>query len=510
MVPNDSGEKVCKDTDTEEGENMRIQKREHSKRVYRGIAKGIFTAACMAVMVWCMPIVSLADATGKVIPNSVNIRKTPDVNSDVVGSSTIGKEVTIKGKVNASGTTWYQVYIDANTLGYIRSDMLEPEAEAEIPVVTVSTESSSSSTDAPAAQPQETASSSQDTQPESSGAPQADNTPGGAQVAADESVDLQYAKLKVNSRVRPDPSTKNNPVGSLTEGAQVVVSGKSAGSDGKDWYYVTYTSSNGSEKTGFVRSDLLEMGEMLQVEQEPPQEEVPVEEPEPEPVVNNDYMLRVEQTENGPVWYLDDNIMGQPHELASLLKSAYSQSEDEEEATAAVVKQRIVIVVLVILLVALIVAVVILAFKLRDAYYEDYEDDDDDEEEEEEERPRRRIRSEEPEEERTVRRRETQEAGERRRSSDRGERGERNDRGGRSERNDRAGRSERNDRGGRGERNDRGERSERRVSRERAYEDNPAQDRAAKTGAKRKSKNFLLDDDEFEFEFLNMDDKDLK
>ena len=428
MVPNDSGEKVCKDTDSEEGENMRIQKREHSKRVYRGIAKGIFTAACMAVMVWCMPIVSLADATGKVIPNSVNIRKTPDVNSDVVGSSTIGKEVTIKGKVNASGTTWYQVYIDANTLGYIRSDMLEPEAEAEIPVVTVSTESSSSSTDAPAAQPQETDSSSQDTQPESSGASQADNTPGGAQVAADESVDLQYAKLKVNSRVRPDPSTKNNPVGSLTEGAQVVVSGKSVGSDGKDWYYVTYTSSNGSEKTGFVRSDLLEMGEMLQVEQEPPQEEVPVEEPEPEPVVNNDYMLRVEQTENGPVWYLDDNIMGQPHELASLLKSAYSQSEDEEEATAAVVKQRIVIVVLVILLVALIVTVVILAFKLRDAYYEDYEDDDEDEEEEEEERPRRRIRSEEPEEERTVRRRETQEAGDRRRRSARGERGERNDR----------------------------------------------------------------------------------
>ena len=82
---------------------MRIQKREQSKRAQRGIAKGILTAACMAVMVWCMPIVSLADATGKVIPNSVNIRKTPDVNSEVVGSSTIGKEVTIKGKVNEIG-----------------------------------------------------------------------------------------------------------------------------------------------------------------------------------------------------------------------------------------------------------------------------------------------------------------------------------------------------------------------------------------------------------------------
>ncbi len=30
-----------------------------------------------------------------------------------------------------------------------------------------------------------------------------------------------------------------------------------------------------------------------------------------------------------------------------------------------------------------------------------------------------------------------------------------------------------------------------------------------RAAANRKSKNFLLDDDEFEFEFLNMDDKDL-
>lgn len=490
---------------------MRIRKREYGKSVLRGIAKGIITAACMAVMVWCMPVVSQAEATGKVVPNSVNIRKTPDVNSEVVGSSTIGKEVTIKGKVTASGTTWYQVYIDANTLGYIRSDMLEPEAEAEIPVVTVATESSSS--DAPEAEKPESDSASQgtDSSPQEttsgdSGAAQNDSAPGGAQVAADESVDLQYAKLKVNSRVRPDPSTKGTPVGSLTEGTQVVVSGKSVGSDGKDWYYVTYTSSNGSEKTGFIRSDLLEMGEMLQVEEEPPQEEVPVEEPEPEPVVNNDYVLRLEQTENGPVWYLDDNTRPEPEtlELLPLLESAYSQSQDEEEAAAAVVKQRIVIVVLVILLVALIVTVVILAFKLRDAYYEDYEDEDeeDDDEEEEEERPaRRRVRSEEPEEERPARRRETQESGERRRSAERN---------GRSDREERSARGDRNERSGRSDRNERGERNERRASRERPYEGDSAQSRPAKTGAKRKSKNFLLDDDEFEFEFLNMDDKDLK
>ncbi len=36
-----------------------------------------------------------------------------------------------------------------------------------------------------------------------------------------------------------------------------------------------------------------------------------------------------------------------------------------------------------------------------------------------------------------------------------------------------------------------------------------AERRPVKKAAPRKAQNFLLDDDEFEFEFLNMDDKDL-
>ncbi len=434
---------------------MRIQKREHNKKALGRIAKGMLTAAGMAVMLWCMPIISLADATGKVIPNSVNIRKSPDVNSEVVGSSTGGKTVSIKGKVSASGTTWYQVYVQGAEMGYIRADMIETEAGADIPTVSAESSSSDASSE----------------QASSDGGGQADTSSGGAATGADESVDLQYAKIKVNCKVRPDPSTKNNAVGSLTEGAQVVVSGKSAGSDGKTWYYVTYTSDSGSEKTGFVREDLLEMGDLLPVDEEPPQEEAPQEPQEPEPVVNNDYELRVEQTENGPVWYLDDHIHGDAREVTALLEAADSQNQNEEEAAGAVVKQRIVIVILAVLLVALIVAVVIMAFKLRDAYYEEYEDDDEDEDEEEdeeEERPvRRRMRSEEAEEDRPVRRREAPETDVRRRNS------------------------------------------ERRTPGERSYEADQMLDRGVKAPSKRKAKNFLLDDDEFEFEFLNMEDKDL-
>ncbi len=88
---------------------MRIQKNEQirwgSMRAARMAA--VFGAAFL--LAWCNPIVSRAEATGTVIPKSVNIRKQPDQGSEVIGSSTSGKEISIRGQVDASGITWYQV-----------------------------------------------------------------------------------------------------------------------------------------------------------------------------------------------------------------------------------------------------------------------------------------------------------------------------------------------------------------------------------------------------------------
>ena len=168
---------------------------------------------------------------------------------------------------------------------------------------------------------------------------------------AQEAMDLQYASTKVQAKVRPDPSTSNNPVDSLTPGTQVVVSGKSEGSDSKTWYYVTFTASNGSEKTGYIRSDLLELGEMLPMEEEP--EEAPEEAPEEEPAAapRNDYELKIETTSDGEeAWYIYDNVTGQKQKLVPLLESSYSQTLDDGEDTKSIVKQRIVIVVLAVLL----------------------------------------------------------------------------------------------------------------------------------------------------------------
>lgn len=437
---------------------MKIRKSERIRGIHVCRAVAIFGAAVL--LAWCNPMVSLAEATGTVLPNSVNIRKQPDQGSAVIGSSTVGKEISIRGKVDVSGITWYQVYVDANTMGYVRADMIEKKGDGDIPTVSVSAESqeaqASESVDAGGQEPAA--------------------SEGGAQVEAQEAMDLQYGSTKVQAKVRPDPSTSKNPVDSLAPGTQVVVSGKSEGSDSKTWYFVTFTASNGSERTGYIRSDLLELGEMLPVEEEPAEE--PAEEPEePAAAPRNDYELKIETTSDGEeAWYIYDNVTGQKQKLVPLLESSYSQSLDDGDETKSIVKQRIVIVVLAVLLAILAVVVVIMAFKLRDAYYEDYEDDEEDEEEDEtpNERPAARR------------------AAERERGSDRRAPAEE------------VRRPRRREEAGAGA--DRQERRQREVT----YREEPDTEAAVRPARTRKAKNFLLDDDEFEFEFLNMDDKDLK
>lgn len=446
---------------------MKIQKNERARGGLRHTWKTVAVFGTAAFLAWCNPIVSLAEATGTVLPNSVNIRKQPDQESEVIGSSTVGKEISIRGKVDASGITWYQVYVDANTMGYVRADMIEKKGDGDIPTVSVAAESQT------AQAPEDGEADAQ----ESSDAGSAGGSEGGAQVEAQETMDLQYASTKVQAKVRPDPSTSNNPVDSLAPDTQVVVSGKSEGSDSKTWYFVTFTGANGSERTGFIRSDLLELGEMLPVEEEP--EEEPVEEPEePAAAPRNDYELKIETDSEGvEQWYIYDNITGQKQKLVPLLESSYSQSLDDKDDTDSIVKQRIVIVVLAVLLAVLVIVTVIMAFKLRDAYYEDYEDEDEEDEE--------------PSNERTPVKR----TAERERESGRRTSLEEERRSRRREEENGAG-AERQERG--------------RREREVTYRDEPDTEEAVRPARARKAKNFLLDDDEFEFEFLNMDDKDLK
>ena len=471
-----------------------IRKNKDTAPAKRRFLTGLAMALSITSMLWCESFVSRADATGKVTVGSAKIRQSTDTASEVIGSTSQGKTVTIKSQVtDAAGVAWYEVYIDSNKTGYIRADLVESNNDGDIPQSTASAPETTSDNASDNGQSDATLT---DGGTESSGGGT------GAEAAAETAMDAQYAALTVNSNVRTKPSKDSAAVTKLNEGTQVIVSGQSNGNDGKTWYFVTFTGADGAEKTGFIRSDLLTLGEMLPPPAEPETPAEPEAPVEPVTPVNNDYELVYKDAEGE--WYLLDNTAGgefsYEHKLSQLLDAVNNQSEEASEDAKTLVKQRIVIVVLVVLAVALIIAVIIMAVKLRDAYYEDYEDDEDDEEEEEEAPVRRRRRAEEEEETPARRRRRPEEEEEapvrrRRRPEEEEETPVRRRR-----------RPEEEETPARRRRRPEEEETPARRRRRAEEEEEKAQAGAA-AAAKRKSKNFLLDDDEFEFEFLNMDEK---
>ena len=435
----------------------------------RKAGKGAIAAIVFAGCFWISGIVGLADSTGKVAVESAKVRKEASTASEVVGSAAKDATITILEEVtDSAGTAWYKVKVDGDTTGYVRADLVNKDGDGGD-----ASQSAAATTDTGAA--------------------------GGATTAAETAMDAQYASVSVQAaKVRTAPSTNDSVVESVAQNTQMIVSGQSAGSDGKTWYYVTFTGSNGAEKTGFVRSDLVTLGEMVPVEEpveeETPQEETPQEPQEPE---NNDYEVVYTTDEEGNYfWYLYDNVEGTRQKLEEVLAAAHAQSQNEKTNAQTVVKQRVVIIVLAVVVTLLMVAVAVLIIKLRNSYYyEEYEDEEDAEGAEEEpeiyepepKRPARARKAveelEEEEEEPDVRTRKPERRPERK-----------------SVRTEEPAEERRSEREGR--------RPRRAEMPEVSYqEEEPA---AKPTPAPRKkAKNFLLDDDDFEFEFLNMDDKDL-
>lgn len=436
---------------------MRIINSKEHKRT--GEIRFLHTTAAIlmaaALSLGC-PFTSLADSAGTVTVESAKIRKNTDTASDVVGSIARGAQVSIKDEINdASGTLWYQVYVDADTTGYVRADLIQKESGGEDSMTLAAAD----------------------------GAPDNDSQADTAQVdgeqtagtgnQAENTMDAQYAKVSVEAaKIRSGPSTNDAVVERLVKDTQVVVSGQSTGSsDGKVWYFITFTGTDGAEKTGYVRSDLVTLGDMVPVPEEQPEPEAPAE-PEPQETVSQDYEVLFRDGE----WYLIDHIGGFEHKLQPLLDAAQQQDETMGEDAKKLVRQRIAIVVLGVLAAVLLIVVIIMAIKLRDVYYEEYEDDEEDEEEDDD------TEDDDEEEEVPVRRR--------RRADE--EDNVRND-----------------ERPARRPVRDMESQPSRRTPRETDSRREQAADPRERAAAKRKSKNFLLDDDEFEFEFLNMDDKDL-
>ena len=184
---------------------------------------GKMIAMCAATMLLALTLglgteqfllVSHAQSQGKVIATSANIRKEPSSTSKAVGSAFKDSVVTINHQTTASdGTIWYQVFVDADTLGYIRSDLVQITDGTTPPTKTSDTPATPTTEPSP-----ETPASVEEVNPVS------------ASVTGSQKV-----------RVRSNASTTSQIVTAVEKGMVITVTGKANGTDGKVWAYIDIT-----------------------------------------------------------------------------------------------------------------------------------------------------------------------------------------------------------------------------------------------------------------------------
>ena len=292
-----------------------------------------------------LAIVSHAESAAKVTASSAKIRKSADSSSEVIGSATKDKTISIKSQTKgADGYTWYEVYVDANTLGYIRSDLVNITDGSTPPSSSGTTTTTTTTTATPA--------------------PVVNETP--VEVTAVEPLSATVTGGQ-SVRVRSNASTTSQIVTTAENGMALTVTGQATGTDGKTWYQISFIS-NSVEVTGFIRSDYVALSGELQspVEEQPVEEQPTDEQPaEDTQTTSKDWDTQMQ----GDAWYLLDMAGQKQYKIDDLFNSLNQITEinaQYETNQKKISSQKAVIIILVILLVAAVAAVTLLIFKIKD------------------------------------------------------------------------------------------------------------------------------------------------
>ena len=292
-----------------------------------------------------LAIVSHAESAAKVTASSAKIRKTADSSSEVIGSAAKDKTISIKSQTKgADGYNWYEVYVDANTLGYIRSDLVNITDGSTPPSSSGTTTTTTTTTATPA--------------------PVVNETP--VEVTAVEPLSATVTGGQ-SVRVRSNASTTSQIVTTAENGMALTVTGQATGTDGKTWYQISFIS-NSVEVTGFIRSDYVALSGELQspVEEQPVEEQPTDEQPaEDTQTTSKDWDTQMQ----GDAWYLLDMAGQKQYKIDDLFNSLNQITEinaQYETNQKKISSQKAVIIILVILLVAAVAAVTLLIFKIKD------------------------------------------------------------------------------------------------------------------------------------------------
>lgn len=363
----------------------------------------------LAIVLFCLVLgfstksYAYPETPGTVLAESANIRSSADTSSKVLASVKKNMTVSICDEVTgADGKVWYQVFVNADTKGFIRSDLVAKSGSSDTASTTTTTSTSNEDTSETSVTP----------------------------------VDAKAAFVTTdNVRIRKGASTNHGIVGTAKKGMSVTVTGEATGKDSKKWYQISFPYNN-ETLTGFIRSDFItfesvpassEISEITGTEnggetpaegtepaegqEEQPQEPVeepPVEEPKQENVVtllnasaepyvapgfkpiiltmngedfnayiNGEFYLLYANYNGEENWYLFDSTRGvyarYPYAVAGV------NAETESTGLSIGIVPLVVLIVIVVILVAMIV---FLFLRLRE-FTDEYEDDDDEDDEEE-------------------------------------------------------------------------------------------------------------------------------
>lgn len=355
-----------------------------------GIVSKLFLLAAVLVLQVVIlgqtTITANAQGTAKVTADSGKIRKTPDTSADVLGSVKENDKLTVIAQTTASdGYTWYKVFVDDTTKGYIRADLVgEVEGSIDTESASDAAANDTDDTDDNSNADNNTSETNNDNAKE-----EEDDEP---QQQAVEFVKVNpstVSKAKVTAssvNVRSNPSTSASVAGKAKQDTEVNVFGEATDNAGAVWYQVKYTS-NDTTVEGFIRSDFVEVTEQVEAVPEEPVEEEPVEEvPAEEPSVPKEFEAVYEAGPDGAEeWFLYDYTRGTKQSISDLLSVVRQSQEDEGSVVAKLKTYKIFMIVMVAVILALVVGITLLIFKLKDAYDFEYEDEDDEDDEDEDE-----------------------------------------------------------------------------------------------------------------------------
>ena len=298
----------------------------------------MFALALMLVLcVKELSIISRAE-TGTT-NNTVNMRKTPSKNGDLVKKVEKGTSVEIVAQVDGKdgdGKKWYQVKVGGSE-GYIRSDLVDKS------------NGNSSSGDGNGTV--------------KTGEVEA-VTPVGATISGSNTVRV---------RTSADTNTSNNILTTAAKGTEVTVIGKTIGTDKKTWYQVKMKV-DGKDVVGYVRSDYLALtGEIkpyeadstTPVESSEQPSEQPTDEPD-DPAEEVEGNKRYETKLINDEWWLLDYTKHEQFNIDELFKAVDSYKEGYDKAVKKTKSQKGWMIFLIILVLALAGAVAYLFYKIRE------------------------------------------------------------------------------------------------------------------------------------------------